>query len=134
MKLRRFVLAALAALAAAVFTVPAIFASEPVEAATGLVVDLGTTPIGSPVTATITFANPSSEVELPLSFDADEPGFAIVAPPELLAPAERVEFPITLLAEEAGEYELTVRIYREFGADDQDDPMITFSVVGVVTQ
>ena len=128
MALRRCVLA----LALVVLAHPAA-ATDAIEAAPGLVVDLGSTPRGTPVATTITFANPSAELEMPFGFDADDAGFAVAAPPETLAPGERIEMPITLLADAPGDYELVVRIYRDLGADPPEDGMIVFQVIGTVT-
>jgi hypothetical protein len=121
------------ALAVAVLSATLVGAGESIDAVSGLVVDLGSTPVGTPVTTSIAFANPSSERSMPFGFSAEDEGFSVGAVPDSLAPGERVEVPITLTAETAGEYELVVRIYRDLGEDAQEDGMIVFEVVGVVT-
>jgi hypothetical protein len=118
-------------LVVAVAAAPA--AGEAIDAANGLVVEFGSTAVGVPVTATIAFANPSAEREMPFGFDAADDGFEVGVVPEVLAPSERIEVPITLRAETAGEYELIVRIYRDLGEGAAEDGMITFQVVGRVT-
>ena len=106
---------------------------ESIEAVSGLVVDLGSTPVGAAVTTVIAVSNPSGEREMPFGFSADEPGFEVGSVPKLLAPGERIEIPITLLAEAEGEYELVVRIYRDLGEEPEEDGMIAFQVIGEVT-